>query len=81
MSPLTLSPAGSVVRRGYWFSTSYGSARPRAALAPQLTHPFSLLDVPAPPPDGQLVHFNVRHPRTPAAGPLNDMPLAPLKSP
>lgn len=81
MSPFTLSPDRSIVPPICWTSTSYGSARPSAALAPQITPPFSSLDVLAPLPDGQPVHFNVRLLQTPPVGPLHNIPSATLKSP
>ena len=81
MKPFTLLPARTVVHCGCRFSTSYSSARASAALAPQLTHPFSLLDVLAPLPDRQLMRSNVRHLRTLPIRPLHDTQPAVHKSP
>jgi hypothetical protein len=58
MSPFALSPAKSLIHCGRRPSTSDASARASAALAPQLTHPFSLLDALAPITGNQLVHLS-----------------------
>jgi hypothetical protein len=61
MSPFTHVPPQSVVTCGFWSSTGYGGARPSAALVPQLTRLFSLLDILEPTPKRSLLHFNIRH--------------------
>jgi hypothetical protein len=81
MIPFTHLPPQIVVRCGRWSATGYGGARANAALAPQLTRPFSLLDLVEAPPNSTLVHSDVRHHRRASLGLLPNIPPAALKSP